>query len=220
MLMVPVVALLGAAGWAASDVGEPPAESPPAEATTVAQDPQSTAAPGDVASTSPEPTPRKKSARRADRDKLPKPEGVCADSDVVVRPTVVRAERYRAVLIRLEVTTLESPACHWQVSPDSVALTVTRGAVTVWSSRHCPEAVPSEVVVARQEKPGTVLMRWNGRESDEDCSPATDYLGPGRYTLLAAARGSTVPTVAVFRLEPTQRERPPEGSAKAADPQT
>ncbi|HET6561727.1 MAG TPA: hypothetical protein VFG72_07615 [Marmoricola sp.] len=145
-----------------------------------------------------------KEERRKKRKKsLPKPDGPCLDSDVVVTPMIRTQPAYERVRVVLQIGTVESPACYWEVSPDSVFVDISDDDLgTLWTSQHCPDAVPTEDVVARQEKPARVAFFWDGLESDEECTGSGEWVVPGSYVAEAAARGSTELQEGVFVLGP------------------
>jgi hypothetical protein len=137
------------------------------------------------------------------RQRLAEPNGPCLDSDVVVTPLIRTQPAGQKVRIVLQVGTLEAPACYWEVSPDSVFVTIASDDLgMLWTTQHCLEAVPTADVVARKEKPARVAFFWDGRESDEECSGTAPWVTSGSYLAEAAARGSTEVQEAVFVLGP------------------
>ncbi len=135
------------------------------------------------------------------KDPLAQPDGPCADGDVVVTPNVSDAHAGSPVKIVLELTTVESAACYWEVSPDSVFVNIDEADVgTLWSSQQCPNAMPTESVVPRREKAAKVTLWWTPKESDEGCPVSTDWLMAGSYTAVAAAKGSVTPMPTGFVL--------------------
>jgi hypothetical protein len=147
-----------------------------------------------------------------EKEKLATPQGPCDDSDVLVTPSVREAHAGSPVKIVLELTTAEADACFWEVSPDTVFVNIDSEEGTLWSSQHCSDAVPTESVVPRKEHAAKVRFWWNAKESDEDCSPWTDWVLAGSYTAVAAARGSVTPVATGFLLggaiAPTITETP------------
>ena len=162
-------------------------------------------------------------APRATREPLPEPEGVCPDADVVVAPNVTEAHVGQPIRIVLEVSTVATPACTWDVGPDSVFLKVVRddaSAEVVWSSQHCPDAMPTAQVVARRQHAAEVVVSWSGQISDPECSEVADWVLPGRYRALSVARGAVTPLDEGFRLKKAVPEVlvvPPTPSADATD---
>jgi hypothetical protein len=142
-----------------------------------------------------------KKRKKKKKKQLPRPDGPCADSDVLVAPVVEEAHVNEPIAITLEVSAAESEACTWEVAPDSVFVTITAPERPIWSSQHCPAAIPTEEVVARRVKPAEVTLRWNGKESDPACSAVTDWVLTGSYTVTAIARGSVVPSETDFVLQ-------------------
>jgi hypothetical protein len=144
-----------------------------------------------------------KARAKKKRKRLPQPNGPCLESDVVVTPLVRTQPAGQRVRIVLQVGTLEAPACYWEVTPDSVFVTIASDDLgLLWTTQHCREAVPTADVVARKEKPARVAFFWDGRESDEECSGAGPWVTSGDYLAEAAARGSTEVQEAVFVLGP------------------
>ena len=136
------------------------------------------------------------------RDRLPRPEGPCDDSDVVVTPSITEAHAGAAVDIVLKLTTVEAKACRWQVSARSIFLTITSEDGVIWSSQECPGAIPEEAVVPRRKRAAEVTVVWNGRESDADCTRAPPWVLSGSYSASAVARGSVTPVESEFVLGP------------------
>ena len=146
-----------------------------------------------------------KSTKQPKKPRLPRPDGPCADSDVVITPTITNAHVNQPIKVVLWLTTQESEACTWEVTPESVFLTIGSEDGTLWSSQQCPEVVPTEAVVPRREKADKVILWWNGRESDPACTRYTPYVWFGSYTVTAVARGSVDPVEADFVLEDAVR---------------
>jgi hypothetical protein len=144
--------------------------------------------------------PGKKQARV--RVPLAMPTGPCQDSDVRVVPAM-EANAYAGgdVRLTLELSTFASPACDWEVSPDSLAVKLTSGNDRIWSSQDCPAVVPEEPVVLRSRQATLVEITWSGRRSDSDCSRTTQWAEPGYYHVAAAAMGSE-PETQQFELLP------------------
>lgn len=131
----------------------------------------------------------------------PEPSGPCEASDVVATPKVKgTAYAGHRVTFRIKLTTVESPACTWRVSPSTLAVKLVSGADRIWSSQDCPTAVPTTDVVVRKDYPAKVDVHWRGRRSDSTCSPIPDWALPGWYHIEAAAFGAE-PTDVQFELE-------------------
>jgi hypothetical protein len=163
-------------------------------------------------------------AVRTGRRGLAQPSGPCDPSDVLVTPVVTRAHVARPVRISLRVTSLQSPACTFEVSPQSVIVRLLspKRSEPLWTSQHCTAAVPVSTVVARPDRPGRVPVMWNGRLSDEDCSNLTDWVFPGTYTAQAIAVGSARATSSEFVLglpiRPTVTRTPTPTADPSASP--
>ncbi len=139
--------------------------------------------------------PRKKHKKK---QPLPEPDGPCDPADLVVSPRVPRAHAGDAVKIVLDVSTKESPACTWDLSPDEVFVTIANENATIWSSQQCPQVIPTEQLVPRKKKADKATFLWDGKASDASCSAATDWAVMGAYTIDAVARGATDPQDSVF----------------------
>lgn len=133
---------------------------------------------------------------------LATPTGPCQDADVRVVP-LLQENAYAGgdVRLTLRLTTFVSPACNWEVTPDSIVLKLTSGSDRIWSTQDCPSAVPKEPVVLRTRKATLVDVIWPGRRSDADCSRNTQWAEPGYYHVAAAAMGSE-PASQQFQLLP------------------
>ncbi len=143
----------------------------------------------------------KKPSKKKTRTPLPMPTGPCQDSDVRVQPAPEDTRADDRIELTLRLTTFESPACSWEVTPDSVVVRLTSGNDRIWSSQDCQAAVPTRSVVLRRQTPVELDVVWSGRRSDSDCSGTTDWAEPGYYHLASAAMGSE-PESEQFRLLP------------------
>ena len=157
---------------------------------------------------------------RKTRTPLPTPTGPCADDDVSVVPAIEDAAGGGDVALTLRLRTISSPACTWEVSADSLVVRLTSGSDRIWSSQHCPAAVPRQQVVLRKRPAVTVTVLWSGRRSDAECSRQTAWAEPGYYHATAAALGSE-PADRQFALLPatpvtiTPTPRPTKNQKKA-----
>ena len=128
------------------------------------------------------------------------PTGPCVDSDVEVTPSVDgKAYAGSDVTITLNLTTLTSLACTWEVSPQSVVLKLNSGSDRIWSTQDCPGAIERQSVVVRKGRTTKAYATWNGQRSDGECSRTTLWAQPGYYHAEAAALGSE-PADEQFRL--------------------
>ena len=100
----------------------------------------------------------------------------------------------------LELRTIVSEACTWEVSPETLTIKITSGDDDIWSSRQCPRAVPDPRRRRAQAATTTVGVTWNGRRSDDECSRLTDWALPGYYHVAAAALAGE-PADVQFELE-------------------
>lgn len=193
----------GSAGAPAPD----PSTSPPASTPATALGPSAATATG---------KPQRARTRREPPPAVPT--GPCEDADVRVVPTVDEAVGGGEITIGLQLRTVESAACYWTVSPDTLSLRITSGDDEIWSSRQCPRAVPHRSVVVRRATTTSVPVRWSGRRSDEECSGLTEWALPGWYHVESAAL-SGEPADRQFEViapEPRVITRTPEPESKRA----
>ena len=131
---------------------------------------------------------------------LAEPDGPCADEDVTVSPEVKDAVAGRDVHISLKLSTVESEACTWQVSRDTLTLKITSGKDDIWSTRQCPRAIIGREMVLRRDSTTSVGVTWNARRSDDECSRLTEWALPGFYHVEVAALAGE-PTDEQFELK-------------------
>lgn len=120
---------------------------------------------------------------------LAAPSGPCAESDILVSPAVEGAVAGRDVVMALNLSTKSTPACTWEVSAENLVVRLTSGDDAIWTTQHCPGAVPTQNLVVRKEHLTKVNVRWSGQRSDEDCSRTTAWAEPGWYHVSSAALG-------------------------------
>ncbi len=175
--------LAGGETGAAQTTSAEPEESAHAPPASASDGPGADREPGPTA-----PTTQKNQKKAGGTPKPPpaEPEGPCAEEDVVVTPSVKRAVG-APITIRLDLTTLESDACFWRVSPETLTMRITSGEDEIWTSRQCPGALPRQDVVVRKEPRTRVRVDWSARRSDEDCSIFAEWALPGYYQVQAAA---------------------------------
>jgi hypothetical protein len=145
---------------------------------------------------------------------LAEPEGPCDDEDVAVTPTVEDPVAGRDVRIVLEMRTILSEACTWEVSPETLTLKITSGDDEIWTSRDCPHAIPDEEVTLRRDHTTRAEVIWEeAKRSDEECSKLTDWARPGWYHVAAAALAGE-PSDVQFELQRPE----PEHVTKTVEP--
>ena len=138
------------------------------------------------------------------------PSGPCEDTDVSVVPRVRGSARSLSdVSIILNLRTLESPACTWEVSSDSVVVKVTSGEDRIWTTQDCPAAIESQSVVVRKDHNTKVEVSWSGQRSDDGCTRQPDWARPGFYHVSSAALGAEPADVQFELLDPAPLTRTP-----------
>lgn len=150
------------------------------------------------------------------------PDGPCDPADLTVTPVVTKAYGGDNVTIGLAITSSESPACTFDVSPSSVVVRIVQGEDRIWSTQDCPDVLPTTEVIARPEVPGFAHVIWNGRRSAPGCPASTNWLLPGTFQVQAAAYGSGATDVKFDLVAPpaptVQASPTAEPSAKGAEP--
>ena len=148
----------------------------------------------------PKATPGKKKKRV-----LAEPDGPCDPADITVEAQVQRVANDGEIRIPLALTGKDA-ACTWTVSSRSMVVKIISGNDRIWSSQQCPR-LPEQAVVVRSAVATKVVLVWNGRRSDEDCSSdSAGFALPGSYHVIAAALGGE-PTDVQFLLTRPPSER-------------
>lgn len=162
---------------------------------------------------------------------LADPTGPCVGSDVAVTPKVGNAVGGRDVMIVLQLRTISAEACTWRVAPATLAVNITSGRDPIWSSRHCPRAIPRRDVVVRKAVTTNVGLVWRqAKRSGESCTIGTGWAYPGWYHVTAAALGGepsdvqfelrtpTAATVTVTATPKNQPKKQPKNQPKTEKP--
>jgi hypothetical protein len=158
---------------------------------------------------------KKKGKDRKDREPvLAEPEGPCLDRDIAVTPTAEETVGGSPVTFTLELRTILSPACTWEVSAKTLSVKVTSGDDDIWFSQQCPRSIPAEDVVLRSDVTTEVDVTWSAKRSDAECSGDTDWALPGWYHVEAAALAGE-PSDLQFRLTAPE----PEVVTETVDPE-
>ncbi|GGO90920.1 hypothetical protein GCM10011584_23830 [Nocardioides phosphati] len=128
---------------------------------------------------------------------LAEPSGPCDPENVTITPSGGKRPNDGRVEMPLVVSTTEE-ACTFAFSPQSVAVKITSGADSIWSTQQC-DVLPTADLVVRAVKPARVTFVWNGHRADDTCSRAADWAGIGSYHAIAATLGGE-PTDTQFEL--------------------
>ncbi|HYH34911.1 MAG TPA: hypothetical protein VD814_07155 [Nocardioides sp.] len=174
--------------------GDEPQASQVAARSTASADPTTSATSEEPAAEEPQakqrPAREARDRRSRDRDRGPvlaEPDGVCADRDIAVTPTVRTPVAGSPVTFTLELRTISTPACTWQASPSTLTMKLTSGQDEIWTSSDCPRAIPKQDLVVRNNVSTELEVTWSGRRSDEECSGLTEWAMPGWYFVNVAA---------------------------------
>ncbi len=118
---------------------------------------------------------------------LASPEGPCVDRDIGVTPIARKTVAGDPVTFTLQLRSILSAACTWEVSPDSLTVKVRSGDDDIWFSTDCRRSIPTQDVVLRNNTTTEVEVTWSARRSDDGCTRYTDWAMPGWYFVEAAA---------------------------------
>ena len=196
LLVAGLARLLGGSSDASSDE-DPQATTAGATTSTSADAAETTAT--EAPTTTVEEPKRKKKRQTPTEPPLAEPTGTCENGDIVATPTITEAPGGSDVPITINLRTRVTAACTWTVSPDTLTVSITSGSDAIWSSRECPAAIVPQDVVVRQAVDAPVVITWNAKRSDEDCSSLTEWALPGYYHVEAAALAGE-PTEVQFEL--------------------
>ena len=193
------LALVLVAGLARILGGSSDGSDPAADKATTAG--ATTSLPTGPAPSSTEPGRKKRKKKQTPTEPpLAEPTGVCVSSDIVVTPVIAAAEGGKDVPITLNLRTLQTPACTWTVSAETLTVSITSGDDFIWSSRQCPVSIATQDVVVRQAVDTPIGIVWDdARRSDEDCSSLAGWARLGYYHVEAASLGGE-PTDVQFEL--------------------
>ncbi len=193
--------LVSPASWAARATRRPtrtPRRPPPAPRR--ARAPTRARPAATEAATAPTDKPKRKKRKQTPTEPpLAEPVGTCENGDIVATPTITEAPGGSDVPITLNLRTRVTAACTWTVSPDTLTVSITSGTDSIWSSRECPAAIVPQDVVVRQAVDAPVVITWNAKRSDDECSAFTEWAMPGFYHVEAAALAGE-PTDVQFEL--------------------
>lgn len=187
--MVQLVALVVGAG----------SPSEPEQAAPVAAEVSSTPTSEPVVDDIDEPRQRDRDRKKDREPVLTAPEGECVDRDIAVTPTVEDAVGGSPIVFVMGLRTIQSPACTWEVSPQTMSVKITSGDDDIWFSSECPRSIPAQDVVLRNTVTTEVEVTWSSKRSDEGCTKFTDWAMPGWYHVEAAALAGE-PSDVQFRL--------------------
>jgi hypothetical protein len=115
------------------------------------------------------------------------PSGPCRASDVAITPSVPKPVAGSDIELVLDISSLETPACSWTLSGQTMALKITSGNDLIWTSGECPQAIPTQDLTVRQADPTRVKLTWDARRSEPGCPVRTEWALPGTYHLHVAA---------------------------------
>lgn len=120
---------------------------------------------------------------------LAEPTGVCdpADVDMVIDVSDVKAGRSNTATFLL--TSTATPACTLSITSSTLAVNVTSGNDTVWSSDDCPDTLLAKQLVVRTDPPSSYEFTWTGHRSSDGCQLDASAVDPGGYWVEAALIG-------------------------------
>lgn len=187
-----LVVLVGRLLGAGSDGDDDEARAASSDASTTTEQPPSTPpAPAPTTTTEAPPPPAS-------------PEDRCAADDVAVRAKVERAVAGQPVAVTLLFSSKETPACYWTASPTTTVVKITSGSDDIWSTQHCPDALPEQELVLRTDAEAAAELEWPAWRSGPGCE-LEQWSLPGAYHVESAALAGE-PTDVQFELETPQPE--------------
>jgi hypothetical protein len=133
--------------------------------------------------------PRKSRPPKPTPTPLAQPSGPCTPQDVVATPETRSPVGGSDVVIALSFHTLVAAACTFDVSAESVTMSINSGSDPIWSTRQCPRTMPTTNLIVRRDLATYVYVTWNGKRSDDTCSRLTEWARPGWYHVRVAALG-------------------------------
>jgi hypothetical protein len=134
------------------------------------------------------------------------PSGPCAASDVAITPSVPKSVAGGDITLVLDISTVNTPACTWTLSPNTMAIKITSGSDLIWTTSECPRAVPRQDIVLRDAAPSRVKLTWDARRSEQGCPSRTEWALPGTYHLHVAALAGQPQETAFLLTAPSPAE--------------
>lgn len=132
---------------------------------------------------------------------LPEPSGPCDPMKVTLAVVVKSAAIGKGTTVGLRMSTGDGTTCSLGITPSLLETRITSGAVVVWQSKSCPDALPAKNVVVRP-KPGVVYSyAWDGQINPDSCSATDRVAQPGGYWAEAALIGGE-PNKSYFEVTP------------------
>jgi hypothetical protein len=121
---------------------------------------------------------------------LAAPNGPCQPAEVSVTPVVSKGNRAGdPVKIRLQIRTTGRPACTMALNPADLAVKVSSGVDSVWTSQQCPGSILPTNVTIRRTRTLTFRVEWSGHRSTRQCRARAPAASPGTYVVAAAVIG-------------------------------
>ncbi len=132
------------------------------------------------------------------------PSGPCPADDIAITPSVPHPIAGSDISLVLDISTITTPACNWQLSGKTLALRITSGQHLVWTTVQCARTIPVQDLVLRRSGPTKVKITWNARRSEPGCPRLTDWARLGTYHLdVAALAGQPQEVTFVLQAPPT-----------------
>lgn len=124
--------------------------------------------------------------------------GACPASSIQVTPSITDGVAGGPIQVNLAIATTQA-ACNFQMSGANVAVKISSGNNSLWTSQNCSNVVPSGTLALHSSAPVTTSLSWDGHQSNGTCGATNPWVGPGNYQIIASVIGST-PTSANFTL--------------------
>ena len=188
VLAIGLVLVLLLARLIGSDGGgrETAAATTPSAGGTLSAPPSTTASSGPRRST--EPTAKPSTERTGSN--LPPENRHCSGSNVrlVLSPAQRTIRSGVALNVGLRLSAAQG-SCTATLDPSRLGVTVMSGKDRIWTSSHCPKAIPRATLVLAAGKESSSIVSWDGRRSLPDCKPGGAVAKPGTYIVQATYAG-------------------------------
>jgi hypothetical protein len=158
----------------------------PSAGGTLSAPPSSTASSGPRRSTEPSTKP---SAEHT-ASNLPPENRYCSGANVrlVLSPAHRTIRSGVALNVALKLSAAQG-SCTATLEPSRLGVTIMSGKDRIWTSTHCPQAIPRATLVLAAGKESSSTVSWDGRRSRPGCLPGGAVAKPGTYIVQATYAG-------------------------------
>jgi hypothetical protein len=121
----------------------------------------------------------------------------CPVGDVVVTLSATQASysAWQQPQFAVDVVSLASYPCSFDIGAAHVVLQVSAGSAEVWTSADCAEGQASQLATLRRSVPAVVAMIWDEQYSSAGCPVPGRAVAAGSYTARATDGSAISPDV-------------------------